>query len=73
MTLHRARRPYSPAHARRRLAAVEAQLATWRSTDCSGDWRLSCDKARALASLEVQEARWQSVLAPRMERYLLPF
>lgn len=75
MTAHRARRPYSLPHARRRLASIQAQLATWRATDCLGDWRKAADKARALASLEAQEGRWLAVLSPgKVDRlYTLPF
>jgi hypothetical protein len=54
----------NPAHARRRLAAVRAQIESWRAVDCAGDWRKAADKARALTSLEAQEARWLAVLAP---------
>jgi hypothetical protein len=71
MTLHRPRRPYSPAYARRQLARVQAQIAAWRDTDCAGDWRKSADKARALASLECQQARWLAVLSPpELERFV---
>lgn len=75
MTLHRKRRPYSPATARRRLASVQAQIAHWRATDCTGAWRRAADKARALAALESQESRWLAVLnPPPVERfYTLPF
>lgn len=68
------RRPYSIAYARRRLAAIDSQLAALRAKDCTGDWRAACDKRRALNSLEAQQAIWQARLVPRkVEFYALPF
>lgn len=74
MTLHRKHHRYTEAHARRQLARIEAQLATWRATDCTGNWRRQADKGRALASLEIQQGRWLHILAPPpIDTYRLPF
>jgi hypothetical protein len=74
MTLHRRGKPYSLPYARRRLAACEAAIATWRATDCAGDWRRACDKRRELDRLEAEWMRWDRVLRPRpIEEYRLPF
>lgn len=63
-----------PAHARRQLAKVQAQIAHWRATNTTGNWRLASDKARALAALEIQELRWLHVLSPPpLEDLRLPF
>lgn len=73
--MSRRRKPYSPAYAIRQLARIAAQQAVWKATDTTGDWRKQADKARALASLECQEAKWRGVLAPEPVRgfYSLPF
>lgn len=68
-------RTRSKPYARRQLARIAAQQAVWKATDTTGNWRLAVDKARALASLECQEAKWRGVLAPEPVRpfYSLPF
>lgn len=64
----------SPAYARRQLARIEPQIAALRAQDCIGNWRRAADKARTLASLEAQQARWQAVLdPPPVERFRMPF
>lgn len=64
MTLHRPRRAYSPAYARRQLARVAQALASVRALPPSPDWRQSAAKAATLRRLEAQQRHWQRVLQP---------
>lgn len=75
MTQHRARRPYSPAYARRQLVRVEQSLASIRALQVGADWRKSAAKAETLHRLEAEERKWRRILAPPApERfYTLPF
>lgn len=74
MTLHRARKPYLPAYARRQLENVEQALVGVRAAKVGSDWRKAATKAETLRSLEAQQRKWRNVLEPRrMEMFDLPF
>lgn len=74
MTLHRKRRPYSPAYARRQLASVQQALAGARALEVGSDWRRAASKAETLRRLECLERKWQRVLNPEpIGLYQLPF
>lgn len=75
MTLHRKRRPYSPAYARRQLVSVQQALASLRLLEVGSDWRKATSKAENLRRLECLERKWQRVLnpPPLEQLYVLPF
>lgn len=73
MTLHRSRRPYSLAYARRRLAAAEAAYASWDAT-VPRDWRERADRHQALQKWGSEADRWRAIVNPQpIEHYRLPF
>lgn len=74
MSIHRPRRPYSTAYARRQLSRVEQALESVRALKVT-EWRKVASKAEALRQLEAEERKWRRVLEPGpLERfYQLPF
>lgn len=74
MTLHRRGKQYSIGYARRRLAALEVQIASLRARDCAGDWRAASDKRRALDRAEAEHSRWDAIVHPRViQEWRMPF
>lgn len=73
MTLHRKHQRYSPAYARRQLAAAEAAYASWDKLQPK-DWRERADRHQALQTWGAAVDRWRRVLRPpEVEKYRLPF